>query len=96
MGSITLRDKSGKWVGHLAIADIYKFEGYLFEMRSYMGPCRLKKDGDPYDRIIGPKSKFWDMFERWGALTEEEKENTRWYCYNNLIISPQSFQVGSY
>lgn len=64
----------------VCLVDAFEYEGFLFEVHSYLGPSLLKrKDHNPWDRTIGPKNKFWPVFEKWNGLSNEEKEKTRLY-----------------
>ena len=38
---------------------------WYFEMHRYCGPIVLKQDGDPKINQPGPKSPFWDAFNKW-------------------------------
>jgi len=50
----------------------YEFEGYLFEVHHYHGPCSLRrKDHDP--RVTIPKG-FYDAYDRFKALSQEEQQ----------------------
>lgn len=61
-------------IGFICGPSVYQYEGWVFEMHSYIGPHPLTKQGSPYRRV---PMKFYNMYERWDTLTEEEKENTR-------------------
>lgn len=50
--------------------DVYKFEGWTFEVHSYLGPYPLKKNGDPYVHI--PEA-FWDVHRRWEKAEDREQ-----------------------
>jgi len=51
----------------------YEFEGYLFEVHPYHGPCPLRrKDHEP--RLNVPKG-FYDAWDRFKALSVEEQRN---------------------
>jgi hypothetical protein len=54
----------------------YCFEGYTFEYHDYMGPQPIRKDGEPRKTI--PKG-FWEAFDRWNKLPDEEQEKYRIY-----------------
>lgn len=43
-----------------------KLGKYRFEMHSYHGPIKLKKNGDPARTYFG--SDFWPLLERWQKL----------------------------
>ncbi len=49
---------------------LYRYEGVLFEVGSYTGPCPLNKDWSPRANI---PAAFWPMWERFDALTDEDK-----------------------
>jgi hypothetical protein len=53
---------------------VYEFEGVVFEVPSYSGPCPLKKNGDP--KVVISKA-FYDLYERFSALPLEEREKYR-------------------
>ena len=50
---------------------IYEYEGWLFEWHSYMGPYPLDKNLEPKKRV---GEKFWEMFNRFYALSDEEQK----------------------
>ena len=52
--------------------NVYQFEGWTFEVHSYCGPHPLNKDGEL--RATPPGRKFWAMWDRFDALSDEEKE----------------------
>lgn len=58
----------------LTFHPIYKFEGTTFEFHHFCGPCPLNEDGDPIEPI---PEDFWNLFDRWNKLTQEEKEKTQ-------------------
>lgn len=74
MGSHRITDDQGRCAGILTVADIYQFEGYTFEVHSYCGPCKLKKDLTEAART---GRRFWQAFDRWQALSSEEKAATQ-------------------
>ena len=59
--------------GFFCSTPIYKYNGVTFEF-GYNGPWRLRKDGEPYNRV---GHKFYDIFYEWSALPEKEKESYR-------------------
>lgn len=50
---------------------VYRFDGWLFEVPSYGGPCPLNKDGSP--RATPPGRKFWKMWGVFAALPEDAR-----------------------
>lgn len=53
---------------------IYEYDGVMFEMSTRNGPHPLKKNGDPMQTI---SRSFWDMYDRFSALSKEEQEAYR-------------------
>ena len=50
---------------------IYEFDGYLFEMHSYMGPTPLRrKDHEPRMNI---PAGFWDMIKVFEKFSDDAK-----------------------
>ena len=62
----------------LTCADIYRYGEFIFEFHPYLGPTLCRKDGEPSNRTLGPKSRFWPAFDEWSRLSDAEKEVTRW------------------
>lgn len=60
--------------GHICSPRLYEYEGHLFEFSGYNGPWPCKKDGSLMKNIT---KDFWDMWERFDKLTEEEKQKFR-------------------
>lgn len=62
-------NKEGHRVGFICTTTHYEYvyEGktWLFEYHEYLGPWRLKRNGDPYKYAPGPKSKFWAALAAW-------------------------------
>ncbi len=54
--------------------DVFRFEGYKWEMHHYFGPLEMKRDGE---LIARSKAKFYAAVERWQALPEDEREKYR-------------------
>lgn len=52
----------------------YEFEGVVFEIPKMIGPWPLKKDGEPKKRA---GKKFYDMYKRFDALSDVEKEKCK-------------------
>jgi len=61
---------------HISFAVVYNYEGWTFDYDrgKPFGPWPLKKDGEPRARA---GKKFYDMFERFLKLTEEDQEKLR-------------------
>lgn len=74
MGHARSYDGTGNVVAIFSIPDCYRFKGFLFDYHCYLGPTRLKKNGDP-SKIQG--DKFYDAIYEWEKLSKEEKEKTR-------------------
>ena len=53
---------------------VYLFEEFKFEIHSYFGPIKLKKDGGPMKR---QGRKFFTAAERWRKLPKKEREKYR-------------------
>jgi hypothetical protein len=49
---------------------VYEYKGILFEFHSWIGPWPLRKDLNP-KKYAG--HKFWDMWEEWITLSNEER-----------------------
>ncbi len=74
MGHARAYDENGKCVTIISFPDCYRFKGFLFDYHRYLGPTRLKKNGDPSKR---QGDKFYDAISEWEKLSKEEKEKTR-------------------
>ena len=75
MGCHSLKTPDGKVNGIITLADIYEYEGFVFEFHRYCGPCKLRKsDWEPAAKT---GRKFYATLDRWLALTDEQKEETR-------------------
>ena len=55
-------------------ANIYEYQGVLFEIPKTGGPWPLKKDGDPKARA---DKKFYDLMVEFNALPTDEQEAYR-------------------
>lgn len=55
-------------------APIYEYEGHLFEMHRYLGPCALRNDLEPRSRVL---PGFWKAVTEWDALPKSEREKFR-------------------
>jgi len=64
--------------GIVCTARVYQFEGWLFEFHPFCGPTTLRKtDLEPRARQpLRENHPFWGPFERWFALSDEEKVKT--------------------
>lgn len=51
---------------------IYEYDGWFFEVPHFGTPWPLNTDGEP--RKTPPGRKFWDMYERFAKLTDEQKK----------------------
>lgn len=74
MSTHLIRDDQGRVTTILTLADIYHYKGFTFEFHRYLGPTKLKKDGEIAART---GRKFWKAFGEWFELTDEEKDDTR-------------------
>ena len=75
MSCVPFKSADGSVCGWVTIADVYEFEGFLFEWHSYLGPVPLnKRTKEPRTRV--PKG-FWSMIDRWTELSDEEREGFR-------------------
>ena len=52
--------------------NVFRFDGWLFEVHSYCGPWPLNKDLSP--RATPPGRTFWKMWNRFEALSAKAKE----------------------
>jgi len=71
MGCHRFTSGDGTIVGHICMANIYKYDGLLFEYHSYLGPTQVKKDYSQRKRI---SKGFWDTVSKFEKLTDEERE----------------------
>lgn len=76
MGTHYDRDSTGKVVSIVTVANGYQYKGFLFEFHSYLGPTKMRKDGEPAKR---QGKKFFDVIAEWEKLSKKEKEATRIY-----------------
>lgn len=61
--------------GIVTIADIYSFEGFLFQWHSYLGPTPVhKRTFDPRKTV---PSGFYESVARWQKLSKKEQEKYR-------------------
>lgn len=72
--------------GIICIANQYEFEGVRFEIARGGEPFKLRKDGEPYKRM---DTSFYDLYDRFRALTEKEKQDCKiqggCYSIKNII-----------
>ncbi len=65
----SFQSSDGKVRGIFCTASEYEYvhEGrtWRFEYHEYMGPWPLRRDGQPFKKSPGLKSKFWPAFEAW-------------------------------
>lgn len=50
----------------------YEVEGYRFEVHRYLGPCLLKKNGEPSNKKVG--KGFWRVWDKFCAMSDEQKK----------------------
>lgn len=75
MAHIAVTDRKGKVECIFSIPDIYHYKGFYFEYHSYLGPTRLKKNGEIAAR---QGLRFYKVVDEWSELNKEEREATRW------------------
>ena len=73
----TYRIKTPTGIAIMTCADVYRFEGYVFEFHHFCGPCLLRRDGSERAKQPGVRSRFWESFERWQKLSLKKKERTK-------------------
>lgn len=61
--------------GFVTVADIYSFEGFLFQWHDYLGPTPVHKR--TFDLRKTVPGGFWDMITRWQKLSKKEREKYR-------------------
>ena len=76
MGTHFDRDRNGKVISIVTVANGYQYKGFLFEFHSYLGPIKMRKDGEPAKR---QGKKFFEVIAEWEKLSRKEKEATRIY-----------------
>ena len=59
---------------HICGPRIYEWDGMEFEFGGYIGPWRIKKDGDPYKR---QGDRFYERIDGFLKLPEAEREKFR-------------------
>ena len=60
--------------GYLSIRDCYYYKGFYFEFHPYLGPTKLRKDGELAKKI---GRKFCKVVGEWEKLSKRQKEKTR-------------------
>lgn len=72
MGCHSFQSSDGRVTGHICLANIYEFEGLVFEYHSYLGPCQYKKD------LSGPRENisknFWEVIAKFEKLPKDERD----------------------
>jgi hypothetical protein len=68
------RDKQGRCHTIITMANIYTYEGFIFEFHNFCGPMKLKKDFEPAKR---EGKKFYAAIDKWCKLTKEQKKATQ-------------------
>lgn len=58
--------------GFLCSPRLYEYDGWFFEWGRF--PWPLKKNGDPRTNAV---RDFYDMFDRFSNMSEEERESYR-------------------
>jgi len=75
MSTHSLKTPDGQINGFITLADIYEYDGFVFEFHRYCGPFKLRKsDWGPAAR---QGDKFHETVDRWCDLSDEQKEDTR-------------------
>ena len=69
---------NGNIKGHLCLANIFKYKGFIFEYHPYGGYWPCHKDDWSIPRKNFPKG-FWEMVDEFDKLTDEEKYNHQIY-----------------
>ena len=60
--------------GYLCVAPrVVEIERWLVEVHPHCGPILVGKRGDPLKNQPGPRSRFWDAFERWERRSERKR-----------------------
>jgi len=59
----------------VSYSNAYRYKQFTFEMYSYFGPSKLKKDGELAKHSVG--RVFYKVWQEWNKLSREEKEKTR-------------------
>lgn len=67
-------DDKGRCHTIITMANIYEYDGFIFEFRNLCGPCKLNKNWVPSAR---QGIKFFRMIDKWNQLNKEQKEKTR-------------------
>ena len=62
--------------GIVTLANGYKYKGFYFEWHNYLGPTKMKKNGE-MAKLTG--RKFYKMITEWDQLSKKDKEKTRIY-----------------
>ena len=60
--------------GIICMPSIFEYKNCKFEVHSYFGPCPLDENDIPYVDI---PDEFWDLYDEFSSLSEEEKESRR-------------------
>lgn len=68
--------KFGESFGFITLADVYKYKGFTFEFHHYLGPVKLRKDGEPAKR---QGRKFYKIVDEWEKLSKVERRKTQIY-----------------
>lgn len=72
MGCHSLTNADGSITGTICLANIYEFEGLVFEYHSYLGPMQYKKDlSEPRKNT---SKNFWDVIAKFEKLSREERD----------------------
>jgi hypothetical protein len=74
MGTHYIRDNDDRVVATVTYPNIYRFNGFTFEVHHFCGPAKLKKDFSVAE-LTG--RKFWKAFSEWEKLTDAEKAETQ-------------------
>ena len=74
MPHLMARNEDGSLAYHIAIPDTYCFGGFLFDIHSYYGPIKLRKDRSQAERA---GRKFFKVIDRFKRLRKEQQERYR-------------------
>lgn len=71
-----IADQQNETVGFVCgFHSVYDYDGYLFELHSYLGPVPLRKD--THEPRTTKPAGFWPAWIRFQKLSKEEQEKYR-------------------
>ena len=74
MGHQYFYDRDGKLTAIASFSDCYEYGGFRFEFHRYLGPSKIRKDGELAAKQGG---KFYKAVEEWQKLPKKAREATR-------------------